>query len=1009
MDFTKGSIGRQIITFSIPIILGNLFQQLYSLVNSAFVGNFLGVKELAAIGATYPVVFFITSMILGIGSGGSVVVSHYYGAKDYSNVHKVISTFYIFFIALGLLICFLGIVFAKPIYALLNLENDVQQYAVAYFRIYMIGMFFSVLFHSAISILRGLGDSHTQLWFLIPANILNGILSYIFLGPMHLGIEASAWASVISQFLAFAILFLYLNKSHEFVRLPSLKHLCFNKEHLKQIVSVGVPTGVQQSIVALTQILILYLVAMFGTTATAAYSSASRIESIAMLFILNLSQALTSFVGTNIGAGLEDRSRQGLKVSIKIIAILSAITLAIFVCCDSWLISLFTTDSKVIEIGSEYLMITGCFWFLFSFMMMYTAFFRGIGHALITMMISFVCLWIIRFPVSWLLSKEFGTLGIWIGAPVSWLIADIIYILYYSRNKWTKARIIKTFLCFIFFFPCFNSFDAQCQTNKQNLMGLFANPMDLPITSTGNFAELRGSHFHSGLDIRTNGKTGYAVYAPADGYVSRIKVQAFGGGKNLYITHNNGYTTVYMHLEKYEGKIGEYVTEYQYSHKCYEFDHSFSKPEIYVKKGDLIGISGESGAVAGPHLHFEIRKTSNENPMDPLLFFDMHDTIAPYISSLAITPLEKSYIDGKKTTKTIDIAKDDFKEFDTLKAYGKIYFSILAFDESKGSNKRNGVLKTELFIDSTLYFAHQIDEFSWTNNGFVDAVINYPLYIKTGKRYLSSRLLKNGKLPYDTYKNKGILNTETDSIYLITWKLTDRKSNSTTYSFYIKGTIDTTINLQEDRQASVQYFDCNTDNSYMSIDSSVFIFPKNSLYESINFAYSSKKGTYSDIHNLHTIYEPVKKSFTIKLKPYKIDKDLEKKYLIVKVNGNNKLSAQGGFLKDGWVETKVGTFGTYAVWIDTIPPTIQALNFKDKKKITSKQKSLQIKISDNLSGILSYNAYLNNEWVLMEYDGKNARLTYTIDDKLKEGENTLKIIVYDKKNNVSTQEYTVIR
>jgi putative MATE family efflux protein len=200
-DFTQGDVGKSIFLFSLPLILGNLFQQLYTLVNSAFVGNFLGVNQLAAVGSSYPIVFLLTSLIIGIGSGGSVVVSHYFGAKDYENIHKIISTFYIFFISFGLVMCLVGIWFAPEIFSLINLDKDVLPYAVTYFRIYMIGMFFSVCFNSAISILRGLGDSTTQLYFLISANVLNGILSYLFLGIYHYGVASSAWASVISQFL----------------------------------------------------------------------------------------------------------------------------------------------------------------------------------------------------------------------------------------------------------------------------------------------------------------------------------------------------------------------------------------------------------------------------------------------------------------------------------------------------------------------------------------------------------------------------------------------------------------------------------------------------------------------------------------------------------------------------------------------------------------------------------------------------------------------------------------
>lgn len=444
MDFTKGNIYRSIFVFSIPIILGNLFQQLYSLVNSIFVGKYLGVDELAAVGSVYPVTFFITSMVLGIGSGGSVVVSHYYGAKDYQTIHKVISTFYIFFILLGIVICCLGIVFADNIFSLLYLSSSVHPLAVTYFKIYMLGMFFSVIFHSAVSILRGLGDATTQLYFLIPANILNIFLSYFFLGIMHWGIEASAWASFISQFMAFACLFIFLRKKHEFVHLPSLKHLYFNKLYLKKIVDLGIPTGLQQSIVSLTQILILSLVTSFGTDAVAGYSAAVRVESIALILVLNIGQALTSFVGTNIGAKNITRAKKGLFVSIKIMFTISIFIFLIFFFWDKELIQLFTSKESVITIGGEYLVVDALFWVLFGVMMMFTSYYRGVGYALTTFIISFVTLLLVRIPLSWWLSQNYGLLGIWLGAPFAWLLAITIYIFCFKYFKIDFSKVLNT-------------------------------------------------------------------------------------------------------------------------------------------------------------------------------------------------------------------------------------------------------------------------------------------------------------------------------------------------------------------------------------------------------------------------------------------------------------------------------------------------------------------------------------------------------------------------------------
>ena len=1044
MDFTKGHIRKSIFSFSIPLVLGNIFQQLYTLVNSTFVGKYLGVNALAAVGSCYPIVFFITSMLLGIGAGGSVVVSHYYGAKQHNSILSVISTFYIFFISVGIIICLFSIIFADNIFSILNMENNVKYLAVKYFQIYMAGMFFSVLFHSAISILRGIGDSTTQLYFLIPANILNIILSYIFLGIMRWGLETSAVASLISQFIASATLFIYLHNKKGYIRF-SYKNAILQKIHLKQIISIGIPMGIQQSIVSLTQIMILWLVVKFGTNATAAYSAAMRIESIALLFVLNISQSLTTFTGTNIGANSLKRAKQGFYASLQVMGIISVVTMLVFCFFNTSLMRLFTDNQEVIRIGNEYLLVSGVFWFIFCWQMMYTAFFRGVGKATITMVISLFSLWIVRYPVSYLLSLNFHTMGIWLGAPIAWATGVIIYIILFKTNKWSKKNIIRASSLLLFISSCSIMFNSKAEQNHNiNILSeiypnngndtlsvtksftkqlndikfyydsypqnYFISPLSIPLTLAGTFAELRGSHFHSGLDFRTNGETGYVVIAPADGYVSRIKVQAYGGGKNLYIKHPNGYTSVYMHLESYEGEIGKFVKDYQYKNKCYVFDYTFPKPEIYIKQGQIIALSGQSGMVGGPHLHFEIRNSQTEQPINPLLFgLQIKDSLKPYIQKLALTPMNHSSVEGQQTSKIIDLIRDTtFHQGDTIKCYGDIFFSILAYDPSLGSSNRNGVWKTELFIDNSVIFSHHMETFSFSEYGLVDAIINYPLYVATNERMLCSKQMDNGTLPYNTYKNKGILEVQTDSIYKVVWKLTDLCNNTLFYTYYVKGVFDSTLSKRKNNKKSLYHFSYASENKFRAEDGSIFIFPKNCLYENIDFIHSKSKGRYSDIHRLHTVLEPVKNKFNIKIKPYTIVNRLKNKYLIVKINSKGEKSSIGGNFKNGFIETTTSTFGHFTVWVDTIAPKIKALNFKSNKSLKDKQTTLKVSISDNLSGINTYDGYMNNEWILMEFDGKLSTLTYTIDEKLKKGKNELKIIVTDKKNNRKTANFHII-
>ena len=269
--------------------------------------------------------------------------------------------------------------------------------------------------------------------------------------------------------------------------------------------------------------------------------------------------------------------------------------------------------------------------------------------------------------------------------------------------------------------------------------------------------------------------------------------------------------------------------------------------------------------------------------------------------------------------------------------------------------------------------------------------------------------MENGKLPYDNYVNNGILNVKKDSLYKIEWRLADIKNNKTNYVFFVRGFEKDNAVRNNTLKPRVMHIDYNENTTYKASDGSLFMFSKNCLYESIDLEHYQRKGTYSDVHTLHNIFEPVKKKFTIKIKPYKVNDLIKDKSTIVKINSKGGFSSVGGIYRDGFVETKIGDFGVFAIWIDTTAPDVKPLNFKPNKKLSSNQKTLKAKISDNLTGIYSYKGYINGKWVLMEYDGKNAMLTYFIDETLKEGENTLKIVVTDKNNNTKTETYTIIR
>ena len=439
-DFTTGRIGRPLISFAIPIILGNFFMQTYNIVNSAVVGSYLGKEALAAVGAAYPVIFLLMSLVIGISSGGTVLVSHYMGACDSANLRKSIDTTYFFILVSGLFITVLGILLTPTIYRIINLPTDVFPGAVAYLRVYLISTVFSFAFNGTSALLRGMGDSRTPLFFLIGSNILNLALSLFFICVMHWGLVSSAWASVISQVCACSSLLIYLRAkhSHAAIRFRGWK---WSADIFTKMIKIGLPTGVQQSVVSLGQMALLSIVNGFGTVMVAAYSSMMRIDAIAIMPGMNFSQALSTFTGQNIGAGKMDRVNKAFRFTIKTNIMISLVISLIFILFGKDIMSLFTSDHEVIAEGYRYLLVCGPFYFLFSAMFSFTGLFRGAGDTVPTMLISLLSLWLFRIPTAYFFSHLWGSIGVWISIPVGWLFGFVFSIIYYRYGKWRNKKI----------------------------------------------------------------------------------------------------------------------------------------------------------------------------------------------------------------------------------------------------------------------------------------------------------------------------------------------------------------------------------------------------------------------------------------------------------------------------------------------------------------------------------------------------------------------------------------
>ncbi len=440
-DLTTGKESSLILRFALPMLLGNVFQQLYNIVDSIIVGKFIGKEALAAVGASFPIIFAFLSLIIGIASGSTIVISQYFGAKKIEKVKKTIDTLFIFLFFASITISIIGIIFSEEIFRFLKLPEEILPQATTYFNIFIGGVIVSFGFNGTSAVLRGLGDSKTPLYFLIISTFINIGLDLLFVLVFKWGIAGVAIASVMAQGGAFLTAIIYLNKTHNIIRFSFTK-LTFDKDIFKKSIRIGLPTGIQQTFVAIGMTALISIVNTFGTNVIAAYSVVMRISSLASLPAMNFAAALSTFVGQNIGAKKIKRVRSGFIATLKMSSVISIAVSALVLLGSGFLMKLFTNDLEVIRIGKEYLMIVGAFYIIFSAMFSISGVMRGAGDTIIPMFISLIALWVIRIPGALILSRIFGEIGIWWSMPIGWFVGLMLSYIYYLTGNWKKKVII---------------------------------------------------------------------------------------------------------------------------------------------------------------------------------------------------------------------------------------------------------------------------------------------------------------------------------------------------------------------------------------------------------------------------------------------------------------------------------------------------------------------------------------------------------------------------------------
>ncbi|MGI5858781.1 MAG: MATE family efflux transporter [Tepidanaerobacteraceae bacterium] len=444
IDFTQGSIPRHLINFTIPLFLGNLLQTFYNTVDTIWVGKFVGPQALAAVSVSFPIIFILISLATGITMATTVLVGQYKGAGDDEMVKKVINNTVILLVIASAVMTTVGIVLHKPILKLMNTPDEIMQAAAGYLNIIFAGLIFTFGYNGISAVLRGLGDSNTPLLFLFYTTIINIILDPILIfgiGPApKMGVSGAALATVISQAISVFLAIRHLNRMSNIFTIK-FKDIKYDSYLTKQIIKIGLPAGMQQTVVALGATVVMSIVNTFGETIIASFGAAKKIDSFSFMPSMSIGLATSSLTAQNIGAGKFERVKEVARWSAIMAITISVIVTAVVISFPKALLSMFTSDPDILREGAVILRILAIYYVPFALMWVFSGIIRGAGDTLITMLISILSLWGIRLPLALYLSKytTLGSKGIWIAMVISTNITLIMNIIYFVKGRWRRS------------------------------------------------------------------------------------------------------------------------------------------------------------------------------------------------------------------------------------------------------------------------------------------------------------------------------------------------------------------------------------------------------------------------------------------------------------------------------------------------------------------------------------------------------------------------------------------
>lgn len=529
-------------------------------------------------------------------------------------------------------------------------------------------------------------------------------------------------------------------------------------------------------------------------------------------------------------------------------------------------------------------------------------------------------------------------------------------------------------------------------------------PMDIPVLLSGNFGELRSNHFHSGIDFKTQGVEGKPIHSVQDGYVSRISVSPWGYGNGLYITHPDGTTTVYGHLQKFSQKITAYLKEKQYEQESFNVNLSLTPDELPVKEGELVALSGNTGSSGGPHLHFEVRDTETEEPMDPIEYYKdlIKDTQAPKIQGIMVYSMPgKGVVNGSRRKLELKpVTAKNGKQTLTgkIEAWGEIGLAVKGYDYMDNTSNIYGIKDITLTADSQVIFHSNLDRFAFDESRYLNSFTDFEEWKEHRSFYIKSFVDPGNRLRFIESLNRGILTIDEPRTYHLTYQLADAFGNTTRLSIQIEGKEQP---IPEVDTENTELFHWWSDNRFGAKGIRLTI-PKGNLYDDLYFRYFVKEDSTAlgATHILHNKPVAFHKSAKLSLRLQTDTLDNKQQYGIVRLQ-NGRRSWTGGVYRNGWVDADIKEMGSYTLGQDLVPPTITPLN---PATWVSKQ-AIALRLSDNLSGVQTYRGEIDGQYVLFEMNSKSV-ITYHFDkERLARGKHTLKLVVTDACGNQSTYTY----